>query len=170
VLVVFKADAAKSHKLEHWNQELVLIPDIQVVQGPQGVIPSFVGLHDIKYDLRDLGIDLLLFESTRQGGYKSVPRIANRKASPLRGNASTFQNSSVVKKIEGASQVGERVSDHKSDYLGGKIGEVVINPEMIYPAFDIFLDSESVKVRVNEVYEQRVKVVDVLLGPLNLEV
>jgi hypothetical protein len=47
LFVVLKADVRKPHHVEYWNEQLMLVPDIHIVQGPEGVIPSLVGLYDI---------------------------------------------------------------------------------------------------------------------------
>src|SRR6478609_4490354 len=42
--VILKANTLNQHKLQHWNQQLMLVPDVQVVSGPEGEITSLVGL------------------------------------------------------------------------------------------------------------------------------
>ena len=61
--IILKADTRKPHYLESWNQELVFINDIQIVQGPEERIPSLVGFYRIQNKIMDCLSDSLLFQS-----------------------------------------------------------------------------------------------------------
>ena len=39
--IVLKADVREPHHVENWNKQLVLIPDIHIVQGPQEGFPAW---------------------------------------------------------------------------------------------------------------------------------
>ena len=47
-LVIFKADTNQRHKLQHWNEQLVFVPNIQIVKATDEWIPSRVGFYVIQ--------------------------------------------------------------------------------------------------------------------------
>ena len=110
VLVCLKADIDKTHNLQHWNQELVLIPDVQVVHGPDGIIPSLVGFYGVQNEVVNGLGNLVCFESILKGAYKFLPRVSDWKSGPL-GRLAPSQNDLEVEKIKSASKIMQRVSD-----------------------------------------------------------
>src|SRR5579872_4149520 len=45
VFTVLKANVPESHKLDDWNNKMVLVPDVQIVNSPNGIIPSLIGFY-----------------------------------------------------------------------------------------------------------------------------
>jgi hypothetical protein len=171
LFIVLKADIAELHQVEYWNKQLVLVPDVHIVQGPQGVIPSLVGFYDIHNDIsngksaRVVG-KTLLFQSAIYGYYKFLPPLADWKPRAMVGNSCSLVHSLKVENIERTSEVVERVSDDKSRVNGRECGPVNINMDPIYPV--VFLDANGVKIRSSEGNQEFIQVMDVFHGPFNL--
>lgn len=163
MFIVLKADTVESKKLEQWNEKLVFIPDVQIVESPEGVIPSRVGFYVVENEIVDRTGDLLLFQSTFKSAYKFLPRVSNWKASPIRGAA----DESVVENIQSAPKIVKRVADYQSRPVEGKWRWLDIDAKMIAASLGIFIDADSVKVRIKEFGKSVINSVDVLLGPLN---
>jgi hypothetical protein len=142
---VFKAYSANFQKLKHWDEKLVFVDDIHIVQSPEGDIPSLVGLYRFQYVLENVTGDLLLFESRQKGGFQFFPRIANWESRPL-GRAYTNLE---VQNVERTPKVGYNQTD-------------VID-------FSLFLDGNRVEVRREPSAHGHYVISDVLVGPFNLE-
>jgi hypothetical protein len=165
MFIVLKADTVESKKLEQWDEKLMLVPDVHIVESPEGVIPSRVGFYVVKDEIVDRTGDLLLFQSAIKGNYKLLPRIANWEGRPIR----RATDKSVVEDIQSASQVVQCVTDNKCCSTEGKWRWLDVNAKVIAQLFRVFIDADSVEVRCEELCDSGVNVVDVLLGPLNLE-
>jgi hypothetical protein len=165
LFVVLKAHAVESQKLKNWDQKLVLVPDIQIVQGPQGVITSVIGFYAVQKEIVDTTGNLLIFQSGINGVYKSIPCVSNWEPRPLGG----LDNHSVVKQVESASEVMQDISDNESGIVEGKWRFINIEPKEIGSLPNISIDADGVKLGTGKLGEETVNVIDVLLGPLNLQ-
>jgi hypothetical protein len=165
--VVLKANTVNESPLKHWNNELVFVPDIQIVQGPDGVIPSFVGLYRVEHKLVDKIGDLLLFQSIIQSGYQFISRIADQKASVVRGNTVTFPDNIVPENVQSAAEIVKRIADNEGGFLYSQCTRIKVNRDPI-SMLRVSLNTNSVMGYVAHPHEQSIKVTDVLLGPFNL--
>jgi hypothetical protein len=166
VRVILKANTLKPHKLHHWNEKLMLVPDVHIVNSPEGVIPSLVGFYRIQDKVMNGLGDLLLFQSAIKGTYQFLPRIADWEPCPFVGSAIAPQNNLVVHEIQGAAEIVQNVPNDKRGIIGGE-GRYV-NPKVICSSLDIFVNTERVEVRARENAQQGIQVSDVFYGPFNL--
>lgn len=149
----------------------MLVPDVHIVQGPQGVIPSLGGFYDINDNIsnskgaRIVG-KTLLFQSVIYGTYKFLPILADWKPRAMVGNSRSLVHGLKVENIERTSEVVERVSNDKSRVNGRECGPVNVNMDPIYPV--VFLDANGVKIRSSEGNQEFIQVMDVFCGPFNL--
>lgn len=174
IFVVLKANILKHHKLKHWDQELMLIDDVHIVHGPNGKIPSLVGFYRIQDKSLNGRANLLLFQSTIQGSYEFLPRIADWESCPFGRSSAAPNYNLVVHEIQSTAKIMQGISHNEGsvDYIEGT--GINLEPEKIFSGVNIFeklrvfIDMETVKVRCDEIAQQGVKVVDVLQGPFNL--
>src|SRR4029077_324671 len=89
--------------LSDWNEQLVLVENVQFVQGPQGEIPSFVWLYLVENE--SLQFDGMLYRSTREGAYKFLPRLINRESGVLAWNPADFEHGIAVNQVQGTPQI-----------------------------------------------------------------
>jgi hypothetical protein len=167
---VLKADISERHYLENWNEQLMLVRDVHIVQGPQGPIPNLVGSDDIDDEVpqRNGGPVIgkfLLFQSAIYGTYKFLPLIANWKMSMEVGLPCKFLENSVVEEIERTSQVVQGVSDDKGSRSGGKVSEECDTDTI--PSL-LLLHANGVEIRRGKLGQELIQVSDVLHGPFNL--
>lgn len=170
--IVLKADVSKPHHIEYWDKQLVLIKDVQFVQGPQGTIPSRVGFYDIQNKVDDHGNmripgETLLFQSAINGTYELFPLVADWKPCSVVGaTGSSGLKNLVIENIQRTFEIVQRVSDDKraSDHIEPRL--VDLKSDAIMPF--VFLDADGVKVGLSEGLKKFIEVVDVLHGPFNL--
>jgi len=168
--IVLKADVHNCHKLQSWDEKLMLVTDIHLVQGPDGVIPSLVGFYRIHNEGPKFGSYLPLFQSTIEPMvYKSFPSITDWECIPARRNTTTFQCDLVEHEIKGASKVMQGISSGESDLISRKQILSNIDTKEILAALSVVINPRSVTVGVSpECQSKLVNVRDVLAGPLNL--
>lgn len=167
VFVIFKANTLYQHKLQHWNQKLMLIHDIEIVNSPEGIIPSLVGFYRIQNKSLNGRSDLLLFQSAVKKTFEFLPRVSDWEACPLRGVSIASENNLVVHEIQSTAQVVQHVSDDEGS-LSDIQESMKLKPDIICSHLSIFIDMNRVEVRAKEVIEKRIEVIDVLQGPFNL--
>lgn len=168
---IFKANIKETHKLQHFDEFLMLISDIHVVQGAEGGIPSRVGFNVVQDNVGNFCPNSLLFQNLNDLSFKFFPRIFEWKSTPFCGCPTTSKNELVVEMVERTSKVMENVPNNKTGRIfeGIEGGHVDIEPQRVCSLFQIFFDFNGVRVRVREGYEQLVEVREVFFGPFNLE-
>jgi hypothetical protein len=169
-VLILKADVRELHYLEHWDEQLMLVRDVHIVQGPQGAVPSRVGFYDIDHEVSQCDSapivgKFLLFQSAIYGTYKFVPLIADWKMSMEISLPSKFIEDSVVQQIKRTSEVVQGVSDDKSGVGSREVSEEC-NADTSSAL--LLLDANGVKVRRGKFGQQLIQVIDVLHGPFNL--
>jgi len=171
VFIVLKADVHKPHHLEHWDKQLVLVSNVQFVQGPQGVIPSRVGLYNIHEKIaNETGVRViggsLLFQSAIQGSFKILSGIADWKPRVTLSAPCGSLDSLVVEKVERTLEIVDSVTSDESGISSGESCAVNIEKQVIAPF--VFLDADGVKIRLSESVQKFIQIKDVLVGPFNL--
>jgi len=164
LFIVLKAHIPEFHPLNYWDEMLVFIPVIKVMQGVEGIIPTRVGFYVFQNKLTDSNGNLLLFQSLFQPGYKFLPTIADWEQRPLSG---AYTTGSEAEQIERTPQIMERISNYQCATVARKFRKIDIDTDVI-SAFSIALNAKTVEARIQEGYEHRIKIINVLLGPLNL--
>jgi hypothetical protein len=172
VFVVLKANSGKPHHIEYWDKQLMFVEDVQIVQGPEGMIRSLVGLYDIQENIHNQGYsrisgEALLFQSAINGSYQLFPLVADWKPCPMIGfPRSGGLESLVVQNIKSAFEIMQGISDDQSTVRHVESRFVNVEENAVVPS--VFLDTSGVKVGLGERIEKFVKIVDVLHGPFNL--
>jgi hypothetical protein len=169
-VLIYKADSVKPHKLQDWDEKLMLVPVVQIVKTPQEWIPSRMGIYRFKHDTRDCDGDLLLVQSCLNAGFKLLPGLSYWEPCEVTGPSTAEQNGFVPQQIETASEVMECIPYHEGNIIARKPGSMNVKPEVIGPLPVVVLDGESVKVvRSRELQDSRIDVSEVFLAPFNLE-
>jgi hypothetical protein len=172
VFIVLKAKIGKPHHIEYWDEQLMLVEDVQFVQGPEGLIPSLVGLYMIQEQVNNQGDlvirgETLLFQSAINSTYEFFPLITDwESCSMVRTSGSGRVEDLVVENVQCTFEIMESISDDEGAARHIEPGFVDVKSNTITPS--VFLDANGVKVRLSERLEKVVKVTDVLHGPFNL--
>lgn len=164
--LVLKADVQEAHHLEHWNKQLVLVSDVQTVQSPEGVIPSLVGLYRSDYQAMNPFRNLLLCESAIRGGLKFLPCVSDWKLCRSIGDPIASKDASMVQNVQCASQVVQNIANNQCS-IDTEGPNVEINYKKVCSHLCVFLDGNAIEIRAGDFGKQRIKIVDVLCGPLN---
>src|SRR5262249_24477344 len=115
---VLKANIPEHHHIEHWNKQLMLVENVQFVQGPQGIIPSLVGLYDIKEQVPDnsnarIVGQTLLFQSCIYSTFKFFHGIADWNPCSMVSKAGNGIEGTVIENIKRAFKIMQSISDDK---------------------------------------------------------
>lgn len=161
-LLVFKATTSKCDRLKNWEQQLMLVHDVQIVERPEEVIPSAVGLYLVNKKLVNTVAYDSIFQSQVNALHKFLPRIADWKHC----SACWFDGASNISEIQCTPEIVQGISNNQSRVIRGKVGQK-LDYQVLLPS-RILLDSERVRIWPGELLQERVKFKDVLFGPLNL--
>jgi hypothetical protein len=163
-IFILKAHIKDNHKLNHWDEKMMLVPDVHVVKPPEQDIPTLVGLYLFDNKLTIGHDDLLLFQSTLDFGFKFFPRIKYWEACPF----SRGTDELVPHKVESAPQVVERIANDERTVDTREKILTKLHAEEVLSSMRVVIDDHTVDVSLSEVTQERVNIVDVLVGPLNL--
>jgi len=168
--IVLKADVYNCHKLQSWDEKLMLVTNVHLVQGPEGVIPSLVGFYRIHNEGPKFGSNLLLFQGAiAPTVYKSFACIADWEISPMCNPPSASPDDLTEHEIESASEVMQGIASRKSDFIGRKQIVSKVNAKEILASLHVVINSRSVTVGMSpECQAKFVNIRDVFVGPLNL--
>jgi hypothetical protein len=168
-LVVFKADVTEHHRLQHWDEKLMLVSVVHLTEGVQDRVSSRVGFYCVEYQKEEFGGKLPFFQGTLQPRFYFLPFLKDWKPSVIRRYPITSDNRLVVHQVESASEVVKSISNRESNLIGGEQIPPEINTEKVLSSLNIVINPKSVTVRqLAENEQQAVNVRDVLVGPLNL--
>jgi len=116
VFIVLNTHAFNRYHREVWNQQLVLVDNVHLIDSPDSKVPLSVGLYCVENKVMEGFSNLPLFESSTKGSRKFLPRIRDWKPRPFglqasRGNDFKPQN------VEGASKVVVDIPNDKSGFV-----------------------------------------------------
>lgn len=163
--LVFQANLPQPLPLKMVDEKLVLVLNVESVQGPDGIsIPSLVGLYDIHDEVSD-PFGGLIFESAIHGGYKFVPCVFYRELGVLGSLPGSREFYVVGDEIESRSEVVQRISNDAHEFFWNGFARHEL--ERVVSSMEVSFNEHSVRVRIDE-SQKTAHVSDVLFGPLNL--
>lgn len=152
---------------KHWNQEMMFVVNVEIVEGENIAVPSLVTLHSVEHEFNNRG-RFWYRSAFRKRGLKFVacPFGINREL-PVLGRRAVPQgvNCSAPHNIESASEIVNCIANDQCD-IGAQfpISRAVV--EDMFPRLAIHVQAGAVSVRrgVESVLDIR----DVLVGPFDL--
>jgi len=165
VSLVFNANIMHNPHIHDWKQEPMFIENVEIVQGPQGIIPSTVRLYGIHDKLSDLWGGLL-YQSAIDGRYHSISGFSKWEPSMVIKVTESAENNFIDGEIKRTLQIVKGVSDDRREILRNELEH--LNLKNIISAVRIAVDAESVEATCSEKVNKAVKIIDVLFGPFNL--
>jgi hypothetical protein len=162
---VFNANARDKTDIPHWNQEPVLVKNVEFVQGPNGRIPStvrvYLGGDKVRYSDRGS-----LYLSAIDGSYKFIAGFSKRESSEIVVFSQSPKHYLVNREIERSFEVVNGIADDEAKTWRNHLSNF---------GFDLFISSNRVTVNTQDVdpsssknLDVGIQVCDVLLGPFNL--
>jgi len=162
--IIFKAHVLDHHKLQRWDEQLVFVHDVQVVQSPEKCIPSLVGFN-AQHQIDNRRSDLLLFQRWPQVAiYQLFPRIVDWEPSPIGWKLNNLK----PKVVERTAEIVKNVSNSKGDFSQIERASIQFDADKILSRIRIVLDRHDVKVSIRKFTNERLNLPNVFLGPLNL--
>jgi hypothetical protein len=163
--IVFNVNGNHGRQFVDLNQLDVLVRNVQIVQGPEGVIPSRVRLYGVFKESDDLFRGMLYF-SLCDAVFKSLLVRVDRKFEVLEPSLSFHKHGIADCEIKSTVQIVEGISQDRVD-IGWK-GFSNLELQHMLSGFRILADSQAVVVRCEKSMKAVPKLMDVLLGPFNL--
>jgi hypothetical protein len=165
--VVLHSDVVNHVDVQHWQQEPVLIDIVEIVQCPQGTIPSVVRLYDIHDEVADC-FGGLMYQSAINGLYKFIPRRSKREFGVVVVAPKPSKNNLVDGVIQRGFEVVQSISDDKSEITRRRQKLCNLDFKNIVSGLGVTLNTENVKAAYRESLDFAVKIDDVLFGPFDL--
>lgn len=164
-LLVFNANTGNPGAIDDWDEQFVLVKDIEIVKIMKEIVPSRVGFYGGTDPFAENGAGGVYF-SLGQGAFKFRSALAKRKLSVIGTRESQMRPRAYPQIIERCPEVVDRVSSDKG-YSAAEIFKICAEVLESVASADMWLDAWNVAFfqRVNN----QVKVRDVLIGPLYLE-
>jgi len=164
---VFKLDALNGGELHDWGQELMFVPDVEIVQGVNGIVRSAIRLYLGNEQFVE-GAESRIYFSPYKRAFKRIAVGVDgefREVGEQRWRAERECFDPCI--VEGTLKIMDGVSDEKGEFIHAlrSIAKVVLNDWIA--SHRIYLDSGLVQIRQRG--NQPLNVQDVLVGPFNLE-
>src|SRR5262249_3047720 len=167
-MIVFGSYAGYEHYRQNGNQKPMLVRNVEVMDGVEGIISSPVWLHRINNqitDVEDRRANSLLYSPIHRA-YKFIPRFLKRKPC-IFSNFSAFKLDNFAHhQIESRPQVVDAVADHECGIGGNGLSELEV--QKILSSVSIKLYSQAVEVGFAKEQYPFSQIVDVLVGPFDL--
>lgn len=165
LLIVLKAKTVNPHKLQAWDERLMFVPDIEVVQSPNVRVPTLVGSNIVQKVSAEFGCNLLLFKTASQEIYKTIPRIENWKSCKV----ARISDDAIPEVIQRTPEVVQGVAHDESNIIRWKFGQLYVDIQKACACLRVELNRHSVEVGIGKINQYGVDLADVLVGPFNLQ-
>jgi hypothetical protein len=162
--VIFSNNIIDRRDLHEWNQKPVFVENVESVQGPKGTIPSLVRFYDIHDEVTDLFGGLVYF-CPSNGSYKVMSSCLKRETGMVVVDIEVVKYDLIDSEIKGTVEVVEGIANYEREVIWHGLSSVDLHA--IVSELSVTLDAESVRVHSKST-DHFVKVIDVLLGPINL--
>lgn len=140
----------------------VLINVVELIDGADKVIPSVGTINFIKDRFRNARIEGLYL--SRNGSFKSYSGVGDREV-PARVVAASVALNFTGNVVECGSQIVGGVTDHEGNHGGSGKG---VELDILHGAIRVELTDYSCSVVLDKPFQQKAKLVDMLIGPFNL--
>lgn len=162
-VVINCAYARKPRDCQGWDKQLVLVDVVEFASFPNRKVPSFVRAYFVKDDILKIGCGFHC-QSEMTGLCHSVPESVLRKmdAIPVLSERPDDVAGDVV---EGHMQVVDRVADDQRDLGWQRLRAV---PDAVAAGLRLLVHPKGVEVRFEESGDDRLQLVDVAYGPIDL--
>ena len=163
IVVIMCAHTSQLSDRNNWEQQPMLVNDVQMVKTPQGVIPSFVWLNYIDDQVENVLPGHLYF-STVDGFYNFTSSITDREIGIPVWDIPGHSNNLTGHNVQGGTQIVDDITNNQRNLSWKRIG---IEREDVVPS-GIFVDMQTVEVSFKECSKTSLNLLDVLVGPFDL--
>lgn len=168
--IVGSANSCQRKNRKRGNQEAVCTSDVDGVKAIEGVIPSSVWLYSINNKLDEVRsnadnwtLSFALFNLS----YHFLPFSPKGESEVIIGRSSSPYNEFIRQLIKRRPQIVNRIPNKKCDGMRDRGGHLKL--EDIATNLIIFLAGQSIKIRAKKSKQTCLQLLDVLVGPCDLE-
>src|SRR5207244_1531652 len=161
VVLVFSADVKEGRDRDGRDQNPMFVHQVNLVKGPQGVIPSLVRLYRIEdrvHNVRPRNLYLSI-----QRGYHFLRSLQDGKTEPPCGDPAGLGHNLPGDVVKGGAQVMDGIANEQRDFIGQWLGFKLQDVDAL-----IVLDTKSVEVRFQKGVDTGLQITDVMFGPFDL--
>lgn len=163
--LIFKFDAFNGRQLNDWNQEPMFVSNVELVNGPDGRIPSIVRLYLGHHEVKEIGGGTVYF-SPPERDFKIVQGGINRKFGELaEGGGKESFNCLHPGIVKSALKIVKDIPQHQCN-IGSKSLVTKIMFDGFASSLRINLDCGSVGIW--QYADARFDIGDMLIGPFDL--
>ena len=164
VLVVINSVNCDGNGLGVGDQKPMLIDVVDFVKCPERVIPSLVRFYRVGDECCSFGGDPIYFSIMAGAGYKLFPIPLKRELYPI-PIATSISDDLIDNMVERRAKIVDYISNHESNITWDCFSN--FQTESIKSGLSVFIDSNLVCIEVDPGLQERAKLIDVLLGPVN---
>jgi hypothetical protein len=164
--VILTANIPNVRQLFFSEQDYVFVLDVQLMQMPENfAMPSFVRLNFIHDEVTDI-FGGFLFESSVDGMYKAIPGITYKEGSLVFPFTRSIKLNIANGMVECTSEVVESIANDSQQVIVDSLLHAEVKEAV--SRMQVILNGDAVRVTIPDLPNLRCKVVDVLVGPLDL--
>lgn len=164
VLIIFDEKIPVGPHCKNWDDELMLIQNVELVKCPDGIIPIRVGSDAIPNQIADIERNLL-FEFIK-GGFKFLSAFTDWKCCPfVRGSPQANYGLS-IENIKSTSKVVNSVANDHRSLTAQNFILVDCKAKVVLPRVNFY--THGVRIEIGQSLCNFIELEDVLLGPFNL--
>lgn len=162
---VLQFQAVNSNDIEHRDQQMVFVVNVQSMDGPDVVVPSVVRFHSLNYEIKERRSGVY-FSILRERIFKPLFGFHNGElaVTPLESGGTNPAERVAPCEIESAFQIVDCVTRHKRD-IGSDIPIGVAVVEELFPRLRVSMDAGSVFIQ--RAADSLLDIRDVLVGPFD---
>lgn len=164
VLIIFDAKIPVGAHCNNWDDESMLVEDVEVMKRPDGIIPIRVGSDALPNEIADIERNLV-FRFTK-GGFKFLPVVTDWKCCPFVRGSPEANYSLLIENIKSTSEVVNSVTNDYGSLTAENFILVDCEAKVVLPCMKF--DAHVVRIEIGQSLCNRIEFEDVLLGPLNL--
>ena len=165
-IFVLQFHAVNSHNGEYGDQQMMLVVNVEIMDGANVAVPSLVRFHALHQKIEQGRVGRY-FSCLRERCFKMLPIIANYEFGALGTETIRTQDSESfsVSDIESAVEIVDCIAHHQGNVRSQfAISKAVVNE--LLPRLSVEVHGGAVCVRRGE--ESLVDIRDVLVGPFDL--
>jgi hypothetical protein len=160
--LVLRFNAADRRVQDSWNKQPMFVSDIQSVYGPNGKIPSLVGLYITNHHLKQIPRSFIYAVPAKRG-FKRIISAVNRKLCELSESmGSQLSNGFDPRIVKGTLEIVDPVSNDQSNVPNGFPSLNVMFNDFVT---DLRIDLNSGSIALFQQFDPIIQSSNMLLSP-----
>lgn len=168
ILVVVNSVNCDGNGLCIRDNQPMLINSVEFVEGPEGIIPSFVRFYRIQDEVGS-ALGNRFYRSQFTGDFEAFPIPLKREINIIEsGLTCATSNSDLIGgNIESRAKIVDSVAEYQGNVFWDRLSN--LQTEGIQTGLRVLLGNDFMCIGFGPRFKERFKVLDVLLGPIDFE-